>query len=137
MVAQILLAASAGIVLFAGTLHLHGTFFGADLRPEDPGLRDRMEASSPNVTSQATMWDVWIGFNALLSLGLMLFGLLYGYLAIGRFPVLQGSVFLILVGVGFLLSSVVVWHRYTYHLPVLVFSVALILYVVGAGVALA
>jgi hypothetical protein len=76
-------------VLFAGTLHLHGTFFGPDLRPQDPELEARMKEVSPNVTSRTTMWKAWVGFNAILSLGLMLFGVLYGYLAVFQFQVLR------------------------------------------------
>ena len=81
------------------------------------------------------MWKAWIGFNAILSLGLMLFGLLYGYLAVFEFAVLQQSPFLLLVGFIFLTSLVVVWKRYTYYLPVVVFAISLVLYGVGAAIA--
>ena len=137
MLPQILISASAAIGLFAGTLHLHGTFFGPDLRPQDPELEARMKEVSPNVTSQTTMWKAWIGFNAILSLGLMLFGLLYGYLAVFQFAVLQQSPFLLLVGLIFLASLVVLWKRYTYYLPVVVFAISLVLYGVGAAIAVA
>jgi hypothetical protein len=137
MLPQILISASAAIGLFAGTLHLHGTFFGPDLRPRDPGLEARMKEVSPNVTSRTTMWKAWIGFNAILSLGLMLFGLLYGYLAVFEFSVLQRSPFLLLVGLVFLASLVVLWKRYTYYLPAVVFTVSLGPYVLGAVVAVA
>jgi hypothetical protein len=135
MLPQILIAAGAAIGLFAGTLHLHSTFFGPDLRPHDPALEAHMQAVAPNVTSQTTMWKVWIGFNAILSLGLMLFGLVYGYLAVFHFAVLRQSLFLLVVGGVFLASLVVLWKRYTYDLPVVVFTIALVLY--GVGVALA
>lgn len=137
MLPQILISASAAIGLFAGTLHLHGTFFGPDLRPQDPELEARMKEVSPNITSQTTMWKAWIGFNAILSLGLMLFGLLYGYLAVFQFAVLQQSPFLLLVGFIFLASLVVLWKRYTYYLPVVVFAISLVLYGVGAAIAVA
>jgi hypothetical protein len=135
MLSQILISASAAIVLIAGTLHLHGTFFGPDLRPQDPELEARMKEVSPNVTSRTTMWNVWIGFNAILSLGLMLFGVLYGYLAIFRFQVLLQDRPLQLVGAIFLVSLVVIWKRYTYYLPVVVFGISLVLYVVGSAIA--
>ena len=137
MLPQILISASAAIGLFAGTLHLHGTFFGPDLRPQDPELEARMKEVSPHVTSQTTMWKAWIGFNAIMSLGLMLFGLLYGYLAIFQFAVLQQSPFLLLVGFIFLAGLVVLWKRYTFYLPVVVFAISLVLYVVGAATAVA
>jgi len=137
MLPQVLISASAAIALLAGALHLHGTFFGPDLRPQDPELEARMKEVSPNVSSKTTMWKAWIGFNAILSLGLMLFGLLYGYLATFRFAVLQQSPFLLVVGSIFLVGLVVLWKRYTYYLPAVVFAISLVLYGVGAAIALA
>ena len=137
MLPRLLIVASAAIGLLAGTLHLHGTFFGPDLRPRDPGLEARMKEVPLNVSSQTTMWNAWIGFNAILSLGLMLFGLSYGYLAVFRFTVLRQSPFLLAIGFLFLASLVVIWKRYTYYLPVVVFAVSLVLYVVGAVLAVA
>jgi hypothetical protein len=76
------MSASAVITLIAGALHLGGTFFGPDLRPRDPELETRMKEVPLVDSSQTTMWKAWIGFNAILSLGLILFGVLYGYLSI-------------------------------------------------------
>ena len=67
-----------------------------------------------------------------LSLGLMLFGVVYGYLAIFRFPVLQQSGFLISAGTIFLSSLVLLWKHYTFSLPSLVFTAALALFLAGA-----
>lgn len=135
MLSQILLSASAAIVLFAGTLHLHGTFYGTDLRPQDPELEARMKEALPNITGLTTMWNLWLGFNAILSLGLMFFGLMYGYLTIFRFAVLQESPFLLAIGLVFLAGSIVFWKRYTFYLPVRVFLLSLAFY--AAGIALA
>jgi hypothetical protein len=135
MLPQILIAASAAIWLLAGALHLHGTFFGSDLRPHDPKLEARMKEVALNVSSQTAMWKAWLGFNAILSLGLMLFGLVYGYLAVFQFALLQQSPFLLLVGVIFLASLVVLWKLYTYYLPAVVSALALVLYAVGAALA--
>ena len=137
MLSQILISASAAIGLFTGTMHLYGTFFDPDLRPQDPELEARMKECSLNISSQTTMWKAWIGFNAIMSLGLMLFGVLYGYLAIFQFVLLQQSPVLLLAGFIFLTSSVVLWKLYTYYLPVVVFSISFVLYVVGAIVAVA
>lgn len=133
MIPQIFISASAAIALLAGTLHLHGTFFGPDLRPQDPELEARMKEVPVNVSSQTTMWKAWIGFNAILSLGLMLFGLLYGYLAAFQFAVLRQSPFLLALGIVFLSGLVVIWKRYTYYLPAIVFAVALVLFAVGVA----
>ena len=132
MLPQILISASAAIVLFAGSLHLHGTFFGPDLRPEDPELEARMREVAPNITRHTTMWRLWIGFNAIMSLGLMLYGLVYGYLTVFQLSLLQQSWFLLSVGLIFLAGLVVLWKRYTFYLPVAIFSAALVLYGAGA-----
>ena len=137
MLPRTLISASAAIGLLAGALHLHGTFFGPDLRPRDPELEARMKEVPLNVSGRTTMWSAWVGFNAILSLGLMLFGLSYGYLAVARFAVLRQSPFLLLVGFVFLAGLVVIWKRYTYYLPTAVFAVALALYGVGALMAIA
>jgi hypothetical protein len=135
MLPQILIGASAAIGLLVGTLHLYGTFFGPDLRPQDPELEARMNEVSLHVSSHTTMWKAWIGFNAILSLGLMLFGLVYGYLAVFAFAILQQTSFLLLVGFIFLASLVVLWKLYTYYLPVVIFAISLVLYGVGAAIA--
>jgi hypothetical protein len=135
MLSQILLTASAAITLLAGALHLYGTFFGPDLRPRDPELEKRMKEVPLVDSSQTTMWKAWIGFNAILSLGLMLFGVLYGYLSTFRFQVLLQVPLLLVVGAIFLGGLVVLFWRYLYNLPAVVFAVALVLYAVGAALA--
>ena len=62
MISQFLLSTSAAIVLLAGTLHLHGIFFGSDLRPSDPSLEARMRKVAMNVSDRTTYqveidWD--------------------------------------------------------------------------------
>ncbi len=135
MLSQSLIAASAGIALVTGAAHLHGTFFGADLKPADPGLEAQMRAVPLRISRQTTVWKVWIGFNAILSLGLMLFGLAYGYLATRQFDVLQRSWFLLGLGLCFLAGLVVLWWRYTFSLPVRVYALALGLYALGTALA--
>jgi len=133
MLSQVLISLSAAICLFAGTLHLHGSFFGPDLRPKDAGLQARMMEVPLNISDHTTVWRAWIGFNAVLSLGLMLFGLLYGYLAIFSLQLLANSPFLLALGLVFLASLVVIWKRYTYYLPTLIFALSLVLYAAGAA----
>ena len=135
MISQCLLTISAAIVLLTGTLHLHGTFFGSDLRPSDPLLEARMRQVSLNVSGDTTMWKAWIGFNAILSFGLILFGVVYGYLAMFRFPVLQESGLLVSAGALFLSSLALLWKHYTFWLPSLVFTAALALFLAGASMA--
>ena len=137
MLPQILISASAVITLIVGALHLSGTFFGPDLRPRDPELETRMKEVPLVVASQTTIWKAWIGFNASQSLGLVLFGVLYGYLPIFQFQVLLRAPLLLLVGAFFLGCLVVIAQRYLFSIPLTVFAVALVLYVVGAALAVA
>ncbi len=96
-----------------------------------------MKEVSPVDTHQTTMWKAWIGFNASQSLGLMLFGLLYGYLSIFQFQVLLQAWFLLLVGAIFLGGIVVLAKRYLFSIPLVVFAGAFVLYVVGSALAVA
>lgn len=137
MLPIILISAGAVITLIAGALHLGGTFFGPDLRPQDPALEARMKEVPLVDSSQTTMWKAWLGFNAILSLGLILFGVLYGYLSTFHFQVLLQAPLVLWVGAVFLGSLVVIFQRYLYYLPAVVFATAFVLYVVGAALAVA
>ncbi len=96
-----------------------------------------MKAVALVVANQTTMWKVWIGSNASQSLGLILFGLLYGYLSVFQFHVLLQAPFLLFVGTSFLGGLVVLAKRYLFSIPLLVFAGALALYVVGAALIVA
>ena len=126
--APLLVAASAAIVLLLGTLHLVYTFRGPKLLPRDRELRARMEQVSPVITREITMWKCWIGFNASHSLGLMLFGAVYSYLALARGEVLFGSVFLLAAGLSLLLGYVVLARKYFFSIPLAGSALATLLY---------
>lgn len=117
VVASSLMVACAAVLLFLGTMHLLYTFRGTRLHPRDPALRERMEAVSPGITRQTTMWKAWVGFNASHSASAMLFGLVYGYLAIMQAPLLFGSVFLLGLGLVFLAGFVVLAKKYWFSIP--------------------
>lgn len=117
LLASSLMTASAAVLLFLGSMHLLYTFRGTKLHPRDPALRERMEAVSPGITRQTTMWKAWIGFNASHSAGAMLFGLVYGYLAIRQAPLLFGSGFLLGVGGVFLAGFLVLARTYWFRIP--------------------
>lgn len=115
--ASSLMAASAAVLLLLGAAHLLYTFRGTRLHPRDPALRERMQAVSPVITRQTTMWKAWIGFNASHSAGAMLFGLVYGHLAIVQAPVLFGSAFLLGLGAAFLAGFLVLARNYWFSIP--------------------
>ena len=82
MAASLMVAAAAAILLLLGSLHLLYTFVGPRLRPRDPALQAQMQVAAPGISAGSTMWDFWVGFNVSHSLGVMLFGLVYGHLAL-------------------------------------------------------
>ena len=117
LVSQALFAVSAVIVLVLGTLHLAFTFSGNRFDPRDTELLARMKQVSPYITRQTTIWRVAQGFHASHSLGAMLFGLLYLYLALEPTRFLLGSYFLLGLGLVYLLAMVVLARRYWFSVP--------------------
>ena len=129
--ARVLVSVGAAIPLLLGTLHLVYTFSGSKLRPRDPDLESRMESVVPGITNQTTMWKLWIGFNTTHSLGLLLFGCAYAYLALAQPDLLFRSPVLFLVGGLFLAGYLIVARVYLFRIPFLALLVAVACY--GAG----
>ena len=76
--AKLLMVLSAIISFTFGVMHLFYTFRGPMLTPRDPALQVSMSQIAPVITNETTMWRCWVGFNASHSLGLILFGLVFG-----------------------------------------------------------
>lgn len=131
MMPRIFIAASASIALALGIAHLVFTFFGPKLRPRDPALEARMKEVSPGITSQTTMWKVWIGFNASHSFSAILFGSVYGYLALVQPAMLFHSAFFPVLGGLFLLVYLILARIYWFSAPFRYLVIASILYAVG------
>jgi hypothetical protein len=127
----LLVFASASIVFTLGTLHLILTFTGPKLRPRDPELEVRMKAVSPVITRETTMWKAWIGFNASHSYGAMLFGAVYGYLALAHSALLFQSVFLATLGGLLLLGYGILGKLYFFSVPFRGIVLASLLYAAG------
>ena len=126
-----LLTLSALVLLTLGVLHLVYTFSGPLLTPRDPALRARMEEVHPVITRQTTMWRAWVGFNASHSMGAILFGLVYGYLANVRIEVLINSPFLLSIGLAMLAGFLVLAKLYWFKIPFIGVLISLVLYVAG------
>jgi hypothetical protein len=131
MVPQLLIAAAAAVILVLGLLHLLYTFRGPKLLPRDPSLQARMAEVSPVITRQTTMWKAWIGFNASHSYGAILFGLVYGYLALLHAEFLFASTFLLGVGSLLLVGYVFLGRRYFFSVPYRGILLATLLYASG------
>jgi hypothetical protein len=126
-----LMTLSALVVLTLGVLHLVHTFSGLKLTPRDPALRARMNEVHPVITRQTTMWRAWIGFNASHSMGAILFGLLYGFLANLYPELLFGSPFLLGVGFAMLGGFAVLGKLYWFRVPFAGILAALACYVLS------
>jgi hypothetical protein len=132
-----LIAGSAAVVLLLGLVHLAYLVLTPRFRPRDAELEARLKVVSPVITRQTTMWKVWVGFNASHSLGLILFGLVYGDLALWHTAFLIRTSFLGVVGALFLSSFLFLAARYWFSAPLRGIALALALYVAGFAVALA
>ena len=131
MIPQILIATSAAIALVLGFLHLAYTFFTRKLNPRDEELERLMRQVSPRLTRQTTMWKGWIAFNASHSLGIILFGTIYGYLSLFAWPLLVRSGFFLGLGIAFFASHLLVAKRYMFKSPLISVALAASLYFLG------
>jgi hypothetical protein len=133
LAAKILMVLSASIVFTLGVIHLGYTFWGPKLTPRDPALQISMSQVSPVITRETTMWKCWMGFNASHSMGLILFGLVFGYLALAHSRVLFQSPFLLVVGLSMLGGLVVLSKVYFFSAPLAGVSIALACYVASVA----
>jgi hypothetical protein len=131
VLASILMVLSAAIILALGVLHLIYTFSGKKLTPRDPALQVRMAQVSPVITRQTTMWKGWVGFNASHSYGAILFGLVYGYLAVVHREILFNSPFLLAVGLAMLGGWLFIGKVYFFSTPFRGILLATICYVLS------
>jgi hypothetical protein len=127
--AQVLLVASAAIILALGILHLVYTFIGRKLHPRDPELQARMREVQLVITRETTVWKAWIGFNASHSAGAILFGVIYGYLALAHTAFLFESRFLCALGALFLAGYLALGRLYWFSVPYRSILVATVCYV--------
>jgi len=126
-----LIATSATVMLLLGFLHLWITFSGTQLHPSDPDLTAKMLTISPVVSRETTMWRAWIGFNVTHSFFLILFGAVYGYLAICHSEFLFRSWFLLALGLAHLLGCAVAARLFFFSSPFRAVVFATVLFLLG------
>lgn len=119
---------SASIIFTLGTTHLVYTFWGPNLTPRDPALQISMNQISPVITKETTMWRCWVGFNATHSMALILFGLIFGFLALAHDQLLFHSPFLLAVGLAMLAGLIVLCKLYFFSAPLVGVSISLACY---------
>lgn len=129
MLAKILMTSSAVILFMLGLVHLVYTFWGSRLRPRDPALQTAMTQVHLGITRETTMWRAWVGFNASHSMGAILFGLIYAFLALCHTELLFGSAYLLVVGFVMLAGFLVLARVYWFSVPFTGISISMICYV--------
>ena len=125
----LLMVTSAFILCALGLTHLVYTFWGPKLLPRDPDLMDLMKTVPLVITTETTVWNAWIGFNASHSMAAILFGLVYGHLAVVQPGVLYASPFLLVVGLLMLAGLCVLGWVYWFSVPFVGLCAALLCYV--------
>ena len=90
-----------------------------------------MKQVAPRISVDMTMWKGWIGFNISHSIGLIMFGLIFGYLAVCRWEMLRQSHFLAGLGLVVLVAYVLVARIYWFSSPLIGVSLATLCYVAG------
>ena len=131
MISVVAFALSAAIILAFGLVHLLYTFRGPRFFPRARALQAAMREVTPVITRATSMWKCWIGFNASHSLGAMLFGMVYGYLALMHPAFLFQSTFLLTLGLGLLLAYAWLAKVYWFSVPFTGILIALLSYLFG------
>jgi hypothetical protein len=131
LLSKLFMLASAGLVLSLGTIHLVYTLHGRKLVPRDLAVQQAMAATPLVLTSETSVWKAWVGFNLSHSMGAMLFGLVYGYLAMAHAELLLRSPFLLALGFAMLSGLWVLARLYWFSVPMLGVSLALGLFLAG------
>jgi hypothetical protein len=129
MAARILMVVSASIIFTLGVVHFVYTFWGPKLTPRDHALQISMSQISPVITKETTMWRCCVGFNASHSMGLILFGFVFGFLAVAHGQLLFQSSFLLVVGLAMLGALVVLCKIYFFSVPFVGISISLSCYI--------
>ena len=135
MLPSVLVFLSALVIAALGMAHLVYTFRGPKLEPRNPELLEAMKADSPGISAETTMWKAWVGFNASHSMAAILYGLVYGYLALAQSALLFGSAFLAAVGFAMLAGLFFLARNYWFSIPFRGIAFSLTCYVAGQIIA--
>jgi hypothetical protein len=135
MLSSALVGLSALVIMMLGIAHLIYTFNGPKLLPRDLALQTEMKLVSPVISDETTMWKAWVSFNASHSMGAILFGLVFGYLALKHPELLFSSTFLSVTGFLMLAGLFVLGWRYWFSIPFGGIAISTICYTTGHVVA--
>jgi hypothetical protein len=131
LIAKISLMAASIILIVCGVMHLQGIFFTEDLNPNSAEALALFKSTSITMDDTSNMWDLWIGFNAMFSIGLIFIGATILYLVTKYFDGLVRLHFLLVLTI--LSNAFFVWIGYQYMIKAFTLSmlVPLTLYCMG------
>lgn len=121
--AKVSLVVASLIFIICGTMHLHGTFFSADLHPSNPRLIEALKVSAIKMAESGFMWNLWIGFNAMFSTGLLFIGLMMLYLCVRQFDFLYKNHFFVILTI--VVNAFFIWIGTAYMIPPFVISMVI------------
>jgi len=117
MTAKIFILIASSIFLILGTIHLAYTFFTNKFLARDIETNKKMNATSPILTKETTVWKAWIGFNASHSIGAMFIGLINIILVCQHFEVYQNSFNILLLDICTGIFYLFLAKRYWFKIP--------------------
>lgn len=96
-----------------GVLTIRDLWTPRSFTPVDEEVRRAMAQAPLRLAPQTTIWNAWLGFNLSHSLGLFVFGALFGTIALFDFSMIAGSLFLrisaVVVGAVYMLLALRYW----------------------------
>lgn len=131
MLAKIFIVIGSTIFGFLGFFHLFLTFKSNKFEARDKNVTLLMKCISPKITSETSMWQAWVGFNASHSIGAMLIAAFYVPLAIFHMDVISGSWWFSSLGVIVGFSYLFLAKKYWFRTPFLGILISTICFVVA------
>lgn len=131
MPAQHLILTSAAIVFSMGTGHLLLTLFSSAFQPRDAALYDQIKSVPLKFSKRLLTGPALTGFSGSHSLGPMIFGTIYGYLAFQHGEFLFASPFLLYAGACFLGAYILLAIKYWFWAPLTGLLIATAFYLAG------
>lgn len=119
------------VILISGVLHLYGIFFSEDLYPADSNLIRLMKSSTIQMDKSGNFWKLWIGFNAMFSVGLIFMGSTILNLSMKHFAFLCKRHFIVLLTIVSIGFFVWVGHAYMIKDFVIAMLIPFVLFIVG------
>ncbi len=119
MIEQILIITGAGIIGLLGLVHWIYTFYTNKFQPYHSEVKSAMQASSPVLTKETSIWNAWIGFNASHSLGALIVAAVYIPLALEHIQVIHSNLWLSVLPSLIGLTYFYLAKKYWFKIPVI------------------